>query len=79
MRSRNKPSNIKQLDWDRSPPFMTTTVIGLAFIRDVKTFARAVYLEVAYGALGIDSCEATPPILVFKTRLLEGGARKRGD
>lgn len=54
----HEPCHIEKLNWNRSSPFDTASVIWLAAVDKIMSAARTLYLQIAYGSLRIDSGES---------------------
>jgi hypothetical protein len=48
---------VEEFDGDRSPTVIAGAIVGFTSVGDVEAYAGAFYLQIAYCALGIDSCE----------------------
>jgi hypothetical protein len=54
----DKPRDIQKFNWHGTFPVVAATVIGLALVCQVISFAGAVYLEITDGSLRIDCGES---------------------
>lgn len=58
MGARDETGDVEQLDGDGAPARVARSVVGFTAVGDVVAGARAVYLEVADGSLGVYGSEA---------------------